>query len=309
MKENLELTPFRYLIDRVPNAARPHVRKLYFPIAVPLMVVGLLTIVFQSSLMSNLVSDPESFGQAGFAFGGFLMLVIGLVAVYMLAFTAVMVGSTDAVYGHPVNMFRAWRFPLRPSVLATLFLIGFANVVAVMMCLLPILYVGPILAFVLPVMIVEGKVGFAAIRRSVELAHFNPTGRWTDGAFLKILAFMVVGMTISYALTLTVQLPFTVVQQVIFFRDMAAGATMDPAQMMAGTLWLQVPLQIFTALATAATWLYWGFGIAMLYREVRRGKEAEDLRRAIDEVTGSPDGGTPDGGSPDGAAEASYATP
>jgi hypothetical protein len=285
MNEDLELTPFRLLIDRVPAAARPHFRRLFLPVAVPLMVVGLLTVAFQSSLMP-LLAQPESIGEAGLAFGGFALLLIALVAAYMLTFSALVVSSTDAVYGRPVDWSRAWRFCLRPRVLITLIAAGVANVVSLMMCLLPALYVAPVLAFVLPVMIVEGRTGFDAVRRSVELAHFNPTGRWTESAFLKILAFLVAAMVITYAVSLTVELPFAVVQQVIVFRDMAAGTAMDPAQLMAATLWLQVPAQVLTALATAATWLYWSFGLAMLYRELRRGMEAEDLQRAIDEMTG-----------------------
>ncbi|MEE8523106.1 MAG: hypothetical protein V3T72_04175, partial [Thermoanaerobaculia bacterium] len=239
-----------------------------------------------SSLLSDLFAQPESIGAAGFALGGIFLMVSMLIVVYMLTFSAMMVGSTDAIYGHPVNMVRAWWFPLRLPVLATLVLVAAAHVISLMMCLLPALYVAPVLTFVLPVMIVEGRFGFDAIRRSVELAHFNPTGRWIDSVFLRLLAFLFVAMVINYALTFTVQLPFVVVQQIIFFRDAAAGTVMDPAQMMAGTVWLQVPAQILTALATAAIWLYWTFGVAMLYREVRRGKEAEDLQRAIDELTG-----------------------
>lgn len=286
MKEDLELTPFRYLIDRVPEAARAHVRQLFWPIAGPLMAVGLLTITFQSSLMSDLVAQPESLGAAGAAFGGIFLMVAALIGVYMLAFSAMMVGSTDALYGHPVDMVRAWKFPLRLPVLATLVVVAAAHVVSLMMCLLPALYVVPVLIFVLPVMIVERRFGFDAIRRSVELAHFNPSGRWTGSVFWRLLAFLTVAMVINYALTFTVQLPFVVVQQILFFRDAAAGTVMDPAQMMAGSVWLAVPAQILTALATTAVWLYWAFGVAMLYRETRRGKEAEDLQRAIDELTG-----------------------
>ena len=57
--------------------------------------------------------------------------------------------------------------------------------------------------------------------------------------------------------------------------------------MMEGALWIQVPATLLTAVVTAATWLYWSFGVSMLYREVRRRKEAEDLRAAIDELTGA----------------------
>jgi hypothetical protein len=285
MNADLERIPFRILIDRVPDAARPHFRKLFLPAAVPLMGIGLLTIVFQSSMTARLFDQPDSLAALGGFLGAFVLLMIVLIAVYTLTFTALAVAATDAVYGLPVDLSRAWRFPLRPRVLVTVVAVAIVNAVSALMCLLPVLYVGPILAFVLPVMIVEGRTGFDAIHRSVEMAHFNPTGRWTDGAFLKILAFLFVGMTISYALSFTVQMPFAAVQQILVFRDAAAGST-DPVHLMTGMLWLQVPAQILTALATAASWLYWSFGLAMLYREIRRAKEGEDLDQAIGELTG-----------------------
>ena len=220
--------------------------------------------------------------------GGCLLFVVALAA-YGLGFSALLVGSLDAVAGRPVDMRRAWLFPFRPPVLATLVVVAMANFLSFMMFLLPALYVVPVLTFVLPVMVEEGRFGFAAIRRSVELVHWNPTGRWRDSVWLQTLVLLLIGLVVNYAVTFAVQLPFVVVQQVMFFRDAAAGELGDPAQLMAQTWWLQLPTQILTACATTASWLYWTCGIALLYREVRRRKEAEDLERAIDELTGGSD--------------------
>ena len=184
-------------------------------------------------------------------------------------------------------MGRAWLFAVQPRVFGTLIVVSVANTLSVLMCLLPAVYVVPILTFVLPVMVEEDRYGWAAIRRSYELAHYNPTGRWTDSAWLQILVLLSVGLVINYAVSLLVQLPFLVAQQIVIFRDAASGQMSDPATLMAGMLWLQIPAQILSALATAATWLFWTFGVGLLYREIRRRKEGRDLQRAIDELTGA----------------------
>ncbi len=290
---DLELVSFRLLIDRVVDPARRHFRQLFPPIAAPLAVAGLVLSLVQTTW---LIGSGESFDEGS---GLPVMAVLGsgcllgavFMVIYSLGFSALLVGSLDAVAGRTVDMRRAWLFPFRPPVLATLVVVAMANLLSFMMLLLPALYVVPILAFVLPVMVEEGRFGFAAIRRSVQLVHWNPTGRWRDSVWLQTLVLLLIGLAVNYALTFAVQLPFVLVQQVLIFRDAAAGELGDPAALMAEMLWLQLPTQILTACATAASWLYWTCGIALLYREVRRRREAEDLRQAIDELTGESDPG------------------
>ena len=50
------------------------------------------------------------------------------------------------------------------------------------------------------------------------------------------------GLLINYAATFAVQLPFLIVQQVLMFREIAAGQT-DTAVLMESMAWLQVPSQ------------------------------------------------------------------
>ncbi len=288
---DLDLIAFRILIDRVVVPARRHFRQLFLPVAVPLALAGLLLAVIQAGWFQGALGGAETFPDLGLMFGGMLLMVTVFAAAYGLGFSALMVASTDAVAGRTVSMWRAWLFPLRPAVLATLIIVAVADFLAVMMCFLPALYVVPVLTFVLPVMVEERRFGFAAIRRSVELVHSNPTGRWSDSVWLQTLALLTIGMVINYAVTITAQLPFLVVQQILVFREVAAGGAGDPASLMAGMMWLQVPAQILSAFATAAAWLYWTFGVAMLYREVRRRNEAEDLQRAIGEITGALEAG------------------
>ncbi len=291
---DLDLIPFRLLIDRVVGPARRHFRRLFPPVAAPLAVAGLMLALVQTTWI---VGAGEGFEEGGSGLpamaviGSGCLLFVVYLAAFSLGFSALLVGSLDAVAGRAVDMRRAWLFALRPPVLATLVIVAVASFLAIMMFFLPALYVVPALTFVLPAMVEEGRFGFDAIRRSVELVHWNPTGRWRDSVWLQTLVLLAIGLVVNYALTFTVQLPFVVIQQVMFFRDAAAGELGDPAALMGQTLWLQLPAQVLTACATTASWLYWTCGISLLYREVRRRKEAADLRQAIDQLTGEGDPG------------------
>ncbi len=284
---HLDLMSFRSLLDRVVVPARRHFRQIFLPIAVPLAICGVLASVLQIGWMKTLLGDGDGdFGQILPMIGGIFLLVIVILAIYGLGFSAGVVASLDAVAERPVDMKRAWLFAFRPRVLGTLIVVAVLNVLSLTMCLFPALYVTPILALTLPVMVEEDVYGWAAIRRSARLAHHNPTVSWADSAWLQILVLILVGMVINYAVGFTVQMPFIAVQQIMVLRDAAAGQISDSATLMAGALWLQAPAQVLSACATATTWLYWTFGISLLYREIRRRKEGDDLRRAIDDLTG-----------------------
>ncbi len=290
---DLAPTSFRLLLDRVIESAKVHFRRLFLPTALPLAVCGVLATVFQIGWIKTLMGDD--LGEAvPMAVSMFLIMIV-IMVVYALAFGALCVASMDAVAGRPVSFARAWRFVIEPSVFGTLIVVAILCFLSLLMCVVPALYVMPILAYTLAVMVEEDRYGWAAIRRSAELAHHNPTGRWTDSAWLQTLVLLIVGLIISYAVGFTVQTPFLVTQQVMVFRDAASGQITDPATLMASTLWLQAPAQVLGSFATAATWLYWTFGLGLLYREIRRRKEAEDLHEAVDRLIGASagEGATP----------------
>ena len=280
----LDPISFRLLLDRIVVPARRHFKQLFLPIAVPLALSGVLATVLQIGWIEALVGGGD-LGQILPMFGAIVLMVITILAIYGLGFSALVVASTDAVAERPIDMKRAWSFAFRPRVFGTLVVVALASGLSLIMCVIPALYVIPILALTLPVMIEEDVYGWAAIRRSARLAHHNPTPSWADSAWLQILVFLMVGMVINYAVNLTVQLPFVAVQQIMVLRDAATGQVGDPATLMTSALWLQAPAQVLSACATAATWLYWTFGLSLLYREIRRRKEGGDLRRAIDHLT------------------------
>lgn len=302
---DLDLTPFRYLIDGIVVPARRHVRETVLPIAFPLVICSILLTAAQLSWFKTMSSnDPDAFFEFIMGWFLFMLLTMAVTALYGLTLSALTMGAMQAVSGRArISMSEAWFLVCRPSVLGTLILIGMASFVAIIMCWVPSLYVVPVLSFALPAMADEGLRGFAALQRGIALAHFNPTGRWIHMPWLQMLLILVVGQVLNYAVTLVVQLPFIAVQQVIILREAAAGQAVDPAELMASTFWLQVPAGVLNALTTAVAWLYTAFGICLLFQEVRRRKEAGDLETAIARLTGRPAAESPSGGTGTAAPE------
>lgn len=285
---DLDLTPFRLLIDGIVVPARRHVRETVLPVAIPLVISSILLTVAHLRWFRVMSSgDPDAFPEVFAGCFLFMLLAFVVTMLYGLVLSALTMGAMQAVSGQPrISMMRAWALVVRPSVLGTLILIGVASALSSAMCYIPALYVVPVLSFALPAMADEGLRGFAALRRAAELAHFNPTGRWTQTPWLQMLLILVVGFIFYYAVALAVQFPFIITQQVIILREAAAGQVVDPGELMASTFWLQIPANVLDALATAVTWLYSAFGTCLLFHEVRRRKEAGDLEEAIARLTG-----------------------
>ncbi len=286
---DLDLIPFRTLLDHVVVPARRHVRSTVLPIAVPLALVSAAMAMVQIQWTQSLATpDPDDLEAL---FSGFLSLLgVSLAAsvVFGLAFSALTVAAMDAVSGRPVRMGRAWLFVFRPTVFLTLMLVGIADGLSLMMCFLPAFYVMPLLSFTLPAMVDEGRVGLDAMQRSIELFRFNPTGRFTHSPWVQTGLILLVGVLLNYALNLTVQLPFVIVQQLLILRQ-SVSQTLTPEAMTA-VFWLQLPASVLGALVSAVAWLYSTFGICLLFKELRRRKEGQDLVEAIGELT-APAGG------------------
>lgn len=279
----LDLIPFRTLLDHVVVPARRHVRQTLIPIAVPVTVMSVLAAVVQIRWSRTaMLATPEDLGA--FFLGFMALMLVALLTWFVLgmAFSALTVAAMDAVAGREVRMARAWGFVFRPAVFATLVLVGFLDTLSLLACFLPALYVVPLLSLTLPVMVDEGLVGFDAVRRSAELVRFNPTGRLAHSPFVQILLVLMVGAILNYVANIVVQLPFIIAQQLLFLRETFSGP--EAAEVLTVALWLQLPASVLGAVVSAVTWLYSAFGICLLFRELRRRKEARDLEQAIDRL-------------------------
>jgi hypothetical protein len=285
--------PFLSLLDEAIRRLRPHLRAIFPSVAVPVAVLatvlqvvqilGLRGILGQEGALANptLLWTPEV-----------LLIALVLVAVSSVAYVAGQVAALDALTGRPIDMGRSWRFALRMPVWWTLLLSGAAICASLLLCVVPVLYVAPLVSFAVPAMVEEGVFGFAALSRSAELANFNPGRRLTGSPILKILALMLVTTVISYLAGLVVTLPFQVPMFIDIFRNLLSGDR-DVQSALSRWLWLQVPAVFLGSLVRTAVYLYTAFGIGMLYFDVRGRREGGDLRAEIDALFPGPLPGPP----------------
>ena len=277
--------PFRILLDEAVRLARRHFRRMYLPVALPLAAFSGLAALLQGLMMMWAASRADDAAPSpALVFGGvigFAVSMIGFMAVYMLSYAVLFAAAIEATAGREVSMPRMWRFVLRPAVFGTMLLTAVAVAAGFVCCVLPGIYVGLLLSFVVPVMLEEGMAGPDAMRRSAELARYNPRRSLETDPRIKVFVLLFVATVLSYAVNMMIQLPAMVLQQYLLFRDAAGGEAADPAAVMARLTWLQVPTQVLSVLVNTAVHLYMCFGLALLFMDVRRRKEGRDLEAAI----------------------------
>jgi hypothetical protein len=296
MAENSEPLPFRILLDDAARRARRSFVAIYPSVAVPVAAAQLAMVVVQLRWMQGMFGTPQvdparmfsGVAQFGCAFLVFMVL-------NGLAYGAMGAAAVAAAAGRPVAMGQWWRFIVRPKVLVTMLGMGLAVWVGMICCLAPGLWLLMLLGFALPVMVEEDLVLGAAWRRSVELARYNPQRQLTTSPMFKVFVFLVVGLALSWAISLTVQMPFLAAQEVLMIREVAGGTDPAAAATSARWLWLQAPSAVLGSLAQTAVALYLSFGMALLYFDVRQRREGGDLEAALDEVLGGGSGAAPQG--------------
>ena len=279
--------PFRHLIDLAVEPARRNLRKMWLPAAVPLAAAAAIAAFGQVGWLRSLGAaeeDPFALVAGGLMMFGAALLTM---AAYTVCYAVLVFAAADAVSGRPVDMWRSWKFTMRPQVLGIVALVTFLSVLSALFCLFPALYVVPLLSFTLPVMAEEGRTGLEAMRRSVRLTRYSPTNRLWDAPWILALGVLFVGWMVTNAFGFLVQLPFAVVQQVYTLREAGAGEAADPMAVMSVMAWTQVPMAVLNALATTAGWIYLACALCALFLEVRRRQEGDDLERAIDLLVGT----------------------
>jgi hypothetical protein len=256
-------------------------------VAVPVAVLGTLLQVVQILNLRGVLNGQRSPETTLLWTPWVLLGTLILLVVSGLAYLAGQVAALDALTGRPVDMGRAWNFASQSRVWGTLLLSGLATLGAALACVLPVLYVAPLLSFTLPVVVEEGVFGGAALSRSAELTRYNPSRQLTESPIVKILVLMLVTTLISYLAGLLVALPFQLPMFIDVFRHAMSGDK-DVQTAMSRWLWLQVPAVFLSSLVRMAVSLYTAFGIGMLFFDVRGRKEGTDLVAQIDDVFGGP---------------------
>lgn len=214
-----------------------------------------------------------------------LALTYGGMVFSMLILTGMFAALTHAVvhrmHGRTPRVEDSWRFALRPAVLGTTVLIGGLTMVGSAMCLLPGLLAAMYLSLALPVMVQEGRLGGAALDRSVELARHGKGGAWftSTGAFALCLSFSYA--MLSYAITSLVTLPAAGIGAAVGIRAAASGAPVQDAMaLLPGSL--AVVLNLGSAVLSGFADIYVVAAVVLLYQRAVDLLEGVDLCRALE---------------------------
>ncbi|HXB55446.1 MAG TPA: hypothetical protein VN461_11720 [Vicinamibacteria bacterium] len=278
---------FRLLLDEAVRHARQHFRRIYPAVAIPLALAGGALPLIQLSFSGYMILPGRTGPAPGAVLLGFVASAVAMLVVmtvYLLGYSVLVVAALNALAQREVSMARAWLFVLRPRVLGTLILKTIVIGFGLIFCMVPGIYWSLLLSLALPVMVEEARFGTGALRRSGELARYNPLRDLEADPRLKAFLIYFVGILLGQVANFVIQLPLVAIQQVMMFRDLAGGQRMDPATMMRRLAWVQVPSAMLGMLIQAAVYLYMSFGIALLFFDVKRRKEGLDLEVAIAHV-------------------------
>lgn len=280
--------PLRILIDQAMVELRRHFRRTYAAVAVPLAVAAALVPITQALFMGPLMSNPgeprlELIIPGAIAFG---LAILAVLVLTLGGFGALYVAAVDGVAGRPIEMGRAWRTMLSPAFGGTFLLAGLATVAGLVLCCVPGIYIGLLLALTVPVMVEERVHGTRAFGRSAELMRHNPSGQFGEHPMLKAFLISFVSALLGYAVSFAFQMPFAVLQQVLMMRSMHEGAKPDPGAMMQQMLWLQVPGQVMGMLVQVVVYMYTFLAFALLFFDLRRRREGGDIEAALGRLAG-----------------------
>lgn len=288
--KDLELLGFPQLADRVVRPALHCFVRMVWPIALPMVAIGILMVGLQSRWMSTIQS-----GRLDFEFGAGLVGILAAALFVMIWSTlclwAASISAVDLLAGRPASFWRGLRRVFEGRILLTLVLSLLVNLGGLMVCGVGIFATMALLFPLIPLMIEENVYGTAAIRRSIDLVKSNATGQWADSGFFQSLGLLFIGWGIMTAIGWVVQMPFMLYQQYYIWNETLSGRQIDLVQMTEELNWIQIPVQVVNIFAQMLGWFYWAVGGVVLYHEIRRRREGGDLAAAIPRILGRHDGG------------------
>jgi hypothetical protein len=279
--------PFTELLDEAWRRCRRHLRALYLPFALPMAAVAAIIPALQAMLQNPSAPVPTDPVQMLSRTCMFPLLLAPILLVTAVFYAAMTTAAVQAVLGVGIDVGRALRFAIRPGVLGAVVLTYIAVIASACCCILPVLFVAPLLGLVVPAMAVEGVTGIAALRRSAELTLYSPerrqgSRRFSDGVpnpLRKVLAIAAVQLVLTYLLSSLVELPLQGGRWFSVFRKAVAGE--DVRTTLSSMLWRDVPANFLSSLGATVIHLYASFALVMLYFDLRARREGEDLRQAV----------------------------
>ena len=279
--------PLRVLIDEAVRRLRRDFSALFPGIALPLAFLSVPITFFYFKRVSSLASfssGSPAVSEMLAAIGGLGLTFVGVIAVQYAAWGACILATMNAATGRPIDITKSWLWFLRPRVIGTVLLTFLCVLAGSLFCLVPGIYLAFLFSFVAPVMAEEGRYGVAALKRSAELLHFNLRHRVGDNPIVKAFLLAMVAWILASAVSMLFQVPFAVVQQILLIRKASTGEAPDPAAMMEEMAWFQIPGAALGSMTNAALYLYVNLGLALLFLDVRRRREGEDLDAVLQEL-------------------------
>lgn len=276
---------FRMLLDKAMNLTRRHFRRLFLPFALPIAVVtGVFSLgytTFLQRITTAGASNPKDLFGGSFLFMGCSAVL--LMIVLFFSYSALWAACAVAVSGRPLSIGDQWKFVFRPGVFGTLLLSVVAVLAGLVLFVAPGIYVALLLALIVPVMVIEGERGVEALRRSITLVRYNPKEAFLAAPIVKVFVLWLASIPISWGLSAPVQLPYSVLNVVLSFREAGAvGGFEGPL------LWLMVPTQVLSALVGVIVQMYFAMGVALLYTDIRYRRSGLDLVSALDSIAAPP---------------------
>ncbi len=271
---------FAEVVDRPIGLVRQHFGRL---LAVPLVVelpLAVVTALLQSRL-GGLVADPANPTAVFEALVPLYAVMLLTMVVHMFVRIAVYHAVAAALDGRSTSIGVAYGAAFSPRPALTVILGAILVAIGMFCCLAPGLILWIYFAFVIPIVLSERLAFGAALRRSMTLVGWNPTGRFAYTTQLKVVLIGLIFVLVTYSLTLLVGIPAFGWGIFNGFKMASGGGTLEAAP-----LWLLLPVSLGQALVTAIVGLYPAVALTLLYRDTRERMEGSALEDAIRERLG-----------------------
>jgi len=292
-KIRLERGSLLALLDEAVTLARAFVGRLFLGVALPpALAAGLMAVLPVFMMRDFMGGVPQSDGDFLNFFGGFFLTFL-LFLVYMtlmgMASSAVFAGAASELHGEKIGPLSAWRWVLKPRILGTLALMGILVSIGSVFCLLPGIYLMVIWAVTVPIMLWEDRRGLDALSRSRQLVVYGPDNPLFSPGMGWVLLVGITVAVLHYGVSMAVQLPLSLIQQVFVVRHiMGQAQTQMPANPMAlFPAWFFVVQAISAVLSSLAQILVMFFSASafnLLYLRLKGRCEGHDLISALDRL-------------------------
>ena len=293
-KPRLERGSLLALLDEAVLVARSFFGRLYLGLALPPALAAGLMAASQGLMMPGMLSattapGPEAMLSMLRHFGLFFLFFFIYMALMALSAAAIFAGAAASLQGRSISALEAWRWAIRGRNLWTLTLMGVLTGLGALFCLLPGIYLMIVWALTLPVMLWEDGAGFEALERSRKLVGYGPDRPVFSPGMGWVLLVGVTVVVLNYGVSMAVQMPLTIVQQLFMLRHVmgqeASQAAVNPMSVFPP--WFFALQALSTMLTTMVQMLVMFFSASafnLLYLRLRGRKEGGDLMEALNRL-------------------------